>query len=57
MDIREMHVGMKFRTAQGILEIVEVEQAGSGEYVIGEINGHVDFVAHRELDEEDLIET
>ncbi len=58
MDIREMHAGMKFRTAQGILEIVEeVEQAGYGEYVIGELNGHVDFVAHNELDEKDLIET
>jgi hypothetical protein len=55
MDIRELHAGMTFHTAFGDLEILEVEQAGYGEYVIGELNGHVDFVAFSELDENDLI--
>jgi hypothetical protein len=53
MEIRELRVGMKFKTMQGVVEIIAVEPAE--EFVVGEIDGNVDYVAHNELEEADLI--
>jgi hypothetical protein len=54
MEIRELRVGMKFATQQGVLAIIAVEPVE--EYVVGEIDGLVDYVAHTELEEQDLVE-
>ncbi len=54
MEIRELRAGMKFNTRQGVLAIIAVEPVE--EYVIGELGGLVDYVAHAELEEADLVE-
>ena len=53
MEIRELRAGMTFNTRQGRLAIIAVDLVE--EYVVGELDGCVDYVAHTELEEEDLV--
>jgi hypothetical protein len=54
MEICEVRTGVKFYTVQGVLEIIDVDQAG--EFVVGALDGNIDYVEYDELKEQDLVE-